>query len=266
MRPLIAAATLLIAVNAYCKGTPFTDPLPKEVRDHLIRQFHPFDEERYFKGRPAELVDLNGDGNPELAVDASCNNHGQCWTALYEKRGAAWAVIGEQLCEKHGWSFAPGKSGKWMAFVCSDGSKTEFDEKRHAYDTIDLAAKPAAETARDFEAGLALYQLGKFAEAAKKLDTAAFNAEQAGQLLYWRGLAHLKAGHREEGLKHLNSASMKNYLPAKLALGDFWWGNGSRDGAVFQYQKYVDGKGEDPEGLARARRRIAGEEPLPAKK
>lgn len=120
-------------------GTPYTGTIPSEVKAHLAR-LDRFPAADYFKFTPAALVDLNGDGTPELVVDGGIDVGGNTAWGIYEKRGGKYVVIGEPVCERSGFALEKG-AGAWQTFVCGDGAKVPFDDERHRYGVLRAESK-----------------------------------------------------------------------------------------------------------------------------
>lgn len=120
-------------------GTPYTGPVPAEVKAHLAH-LDRFPAADYFKFTPAALLDLNGDGTPELVVDGGIDAGGNTAWGIYERRGSRYVVIGELLCERAGFSVEKGASD-WQTFVCGDGTRVAFDDEHHRYGVLSAQAK-----------------------------------------------------------------------------------------------------------------------------
>ena len=138
---LLASAALGAPALAN-QGAPYTGPIPSEVKAHLAR-LDRYPAADYFKFTPATLVDLNGDGAPELVVDGGLDDGGNTAFAIYERKRGRYVVIGEPACERVGFTLEQGgkETGGWMTFVCSDGTRLPFDEAHHRYGQLRAEAK-----------------------------------------------------------------------------------------------------------------------------
>ena len=87
-----------------------------------------------------------------------------------------------------------------------------------------------------FEEGRRLYREQRSAEAVERfdraLDPAATDSARRGEILFWRGLAHLQAGHEADGIEDLEAAAQSDWLEARFQLALLYARQGRRRGAL----------------------------------
>ena len=281
VRGAAVAFVLLYSAAAGARSRPqvWKGDLPPEVKSHLKQVYAPEDARAYFKDRKAQEVDLNNDGVFDLIVEAepaappAAADKKTYRLSVFQKDGARYRPIGDVACGDEKWHLGEGEESEhWETVVCGKGGAYRFDDKASAYRLVEdakpqavaAAGGPAAFTP-EFQAGVDLYKSGRYAEASAKLD-GALGDKPTDEMLFYAGMASLKAHTLKRARKILGELGKKNYLPAHLGLGDLAWEDGDGPGAKAHYAAWIETNPPDGDDLLRAQRRVNGEESPPRKK
>jgi tetratricopeptide (TPR) repeat protein len=259
---IMMCATVGASGLALAAGDP---DVPPAIADWFKQVEH----KDYVPGNDIQRMDVDLDGKPDYLIQTR-HTKAMCSYAVF-RSGAGFHYAGELLCCQFK---ATAKQAGHVTFTCQDPA--DFDTQHGAIpwsaspwgygDVRDLQRASAGGSGGDeYAKAQAAYQAGKLKEAHEHIFLA-LQKQKNRDTYYLAARIARGLGNKESAGEMIDSAldADPKFEDALLSKADWQWDDGLGKVAILNYKTYLT-VGHDADGIARAKRRVGGQEKPPSK-